>query len=349
MERKNMSKIQVAGHVQYMPGPWGVAVSAAGASIEVIDVDPGGSDDVIWSGQTGADGRFSGTSSEWRDNKSFNVWVVSGFPPKGRWVSKTEPDPTDVLMLKLRVRVHGRTHDIFPFANTAAVPVVLPFGPPYVAKAARALLVVNNTVEMGASKYRGLYQFLEASGDAVARNVCGPHYQTIRSLNAGAATVQGFLDALRDLAQAPGIQAVDAIVNLHGAEGALLFAGTGSGGLPAATLGDKLVNLNLAGKLRLLYNTSCYGHSHAGAFKQGGFDTVIGGRRVVCNSASEYPVLLSNWVAGQGVDVALAQAQAPALREPMDHIARTQLGFAEADSYKIITGKSGLTIGSLAG
>lgn len=343
-----MSNIQVAGRVQYMPGPWGVSVRAAGAQVEVVDVDPGGSDDVIWSGQTGPDGRFAGTSSEWRDNKSLNVWVVSGFPPRGRWVAKTVPDAADVLLLKLRVRANGRTHEIFPFANTATLPVMLPWGPPHVPKAARALLVVNNTVAMGDARYRGLYQFLEASGDAVAHGICGPHYQTVRSLNAGAATVQGFLDALRDLAQGPGIQAVDAIVNMHGAEGCLLFAATGAGGLPVASLADKLINLNQAGKLRLLYNTSCYGHSHASSFKQGGFNAVIGGRRVVCNSASEYPVLLSNWVAGQGVETALAPAQAAPLREPMDHFARTTLGFADADSFKLVSGDGALTIGSLA-
>lgn len=343
-----MSHIQVAGRVQYMPGPWGVSVLAAGAKVEVIDVDADGTDDVIWSGQIGPDGRFAGTSSEWRDNKNLSVWVVSGWPPRGHWVNKSVPDASDVLLLKLRVRANGRTHDVYPFANTAAMPVVLPWGPPSVLKAGRALLVVNNTVAMGDPKYRGLYQFLEASGDAVAHGICGPHYKTVRSLNAAAATVQGFLDALRDLAQAPGIQAVDAIVNMHGAEGCLLFAGTGAGGLPVASLADKLINLNQAGKLRMLYNTSCYGHSHAASFIQGGFNTVIGGRRVVCNSASEYPVLLSNWVALQGVDAALAPAQSAPLREPMDHFARTTLGFAEADSFKLISGKCDLTIGSLA-
>ncbi|MBI5258805.1 MAG: hypothetical protein HY855_20030 [Burkholderiales bacterium] len=344
-----MSKIQIAGQVQHMPGPWGLALPAAGVQVEVIDVDQGGGDDLIWRGRTGADGRFAGTSSEWQDTTRVNVWVVSGFPPRGQWVSKTVPDPGDLLRLKLRVQAQGRTHEVFPFANAAPLPVLLPWGPAFVPKAARALLVVNNTVEMGAPKYRALYQFLETSGDAVAHSLCGPHYQSVRSLNAGAATVQGFLDALRDLARAPGIQAVDAIVNLHGAEGALLFAGTGAGGLPVASLGDKLVNLNLAGKLRLLYNTSCFGHSHAAAFTQGGFNTVIGGRRVVCNSATEYPVLLSQWVAGLGVEAALATAQAAPLREPMDQIARTQLGFDEADSFKLVSGNPALTIGSLAG
>ncbi|CAD5372869.1 conserved hypothetical protein [Rubrivivax sp. A210] len=340
--------IQVNGRVQYMPGPWGMAVAAAGAQVEVIDVDPGGTDDVIWSGRTGADGRFSGTSSEWRDNKNLRIWVVSGWPPRGRWVDQSVPDPTDVLLLKLRVRANNRTHEIFPFANTAPLPVILPWGPPYLAKSARALLVVNNTVEMGQARYRALYQFLEASGDAVARSICGPHYQTVRSLNGSAATLQAFLDALRDLAQAPGIQGVDTIVNMHGADGSLLFAGSGSAGVAVANLASGLAGLKLAGKLRLLYNTSCYGHSHAPAFLQGGFNTVIGGRRVVCNSASEYPLLLSNWVAGLGVEAALAPAQAAPLRDPMDQFARSVLGFTDADSFKLVSGNGALTIGALA-
>jgi hypothetical protein len=345
-----MSKIQISGRVQHMPGPWGAAVAARNAGVEVIDVDPGGSDDVIWSGATDSQGSFAGTSQEWQDMRSVRVWVqTSVIPPRGHWEDRSVPDPGDVLLLKLRIRQDGRTHDVFPFANGAALPVVLPWGPKdYVAREARALLVLNNTVDQGRANLRALYQFLEASGDAVARSICGPHYQAVRSLNGSAATLDGFCQALKDLAGASGIKAVDAIVNMHGSPGVLWFAGAASG-VDMATLRNRLMALGLAGKLRLLYNTSCYGASHAPAFCDGGFNAVIGARKVVCNSASEYPLLLKGWTSGVGLCAALAPAQAAPLREPMDQYAREHRDFPDADSFKTIKGDEALAIGSPAG
>jgi hypothetical protein len=341
-----MSKIQISGRVQHLPGAWGAAVAARGASVEVIDVDPGGSDDVIFAASTDAEGRFAGTSSEWQDNRTFSVWVQDSWtPPRGHWESRSSPDPTDTLLLKLRIKQGGKVLDVFPFANGAPLPVLLPWGAPFVPKEARALLVVNNTVAAGAAKYRGLYQFLEGSGDAVARQVCGPHYRIVQSLNGTAATLAAFLAALQGLAVQPGIQAVDAILNMHGEDGKLVFAG---GAETMSVIGDKLGGLGLAGKLRMLYNTCCYGQSHASTLVKGGFDAAIGGRKVVCNSSSEYPVLLSGWVSGLALRDALAPAQSAALREPLDAFARESLGFSDADSFKLITGDAAVTIGSLA-
>ena len=212
-----MSRISISGRIQHLPGPWGSELPLRGASVEVIDLDPGGADDVIWSGTSGADGRFAGTSAEWRDTRRLRVWVQDSWrPPRGHWEDRSEPDPGDLLLLKLRVRQAGRTHEVFPFANASPLPVIVPWGVPWIERDARALVVVNNTVQGGQARYRGLYQFLEASGDAAAQAICAPYYRRVRSVNGGGASLAAFVGALAECAALPGVQAVDAILNMHG-------------------------------------------------------------------------------------------------------------------------------------
>ena len=342
-----MGKVQLSGRVQHIPGSWGVSVPVRGASIEVIDIDPGGSDDVIWTGSTDTEGKFSGTSKEWQDTKTFSVWVQDSLiPPRGHWENKTVPDPTDLLLLKVRVKQAGRTHEAFPFLNSSPVPVVVPWGPPTIlTRDSRALVIVNNTVDLGRADLKALYQFLETSGDAVARAILGPYYKSITSLNGSGATTDGFCNALRAASQLPGVKAVDAIINMHGGDGKLFFFEGGSNGVAVSTVRTKLEALNIKGELRMAYNTSCYGRSHAAALCGGGFNAAIGSRKVNANSASEYPVLLSLWAAGQVLEIALAAGQAAPLREPMDAAAR-QLGFNDVDSSKTIEGNRLMTIES---
>ena len=342
-----MSIIQISGQVQHIPGSWGLNVPTRNATIEVIDVDPGGSDDIIWTGNTDHNGRFSGPSGQWQDTKTFRVWVQdSWLPPRGHWEDRNIPDPTDLLLLKLRVRQGGRTHEVFPFLNSSPIPVIVPWGPlPILTKDSRALVIINNTVNLGRSDLRTLYQFLEASGDVIARNICGPYYKSIMSLNGSAATTDAFCSALRAASQLPSVTAVDAIINMHGADGKLFFFEGGSSGVPVSTVQNKLIALGIQNELRMVYNTSCYGSSHAPALCAGGFNAAIGSRRVNANSASEYPLLLSLWVSGLNLNNALTAAQTSLLREPADAIAR-QLGFSDVDSYKTITGNQSLTIES---
>lgn len=335
-----MGQLNIAGRVQYMPGPWGADVPAAGAQLEVFDIDTNG-DDRIWSGSTGADGRFAGTSSEWQDKVSVPVWQPLPLP--GKYVNKQVPDPTDLLLLKLRVRVDGREHVVQPFLNGTPVPVLLPFGP-VVDRSQRALVVVNNTVAGGRPELRDLYRFIEAAGDAVAHALCGPVYADVRSLNGSDATLAAVVDMLRSLAARPALRAIDLILNMHGAEGILYFHGA-QGGVAVDQVRQQLQAVGgLSAKLRLLYDTSCYGASHAAAMRQAGFDTAIGGRAVVANSATEYPAFLAAWAAGSPVGPAIELANAPPLREPMDRYATEQLHFTGVDSRKQVSGRADLTI-----
>jgi hypothetical protein len=343
-----MSNIQVTGHVQHLPGNWGLGKAIRNATIDIIDVDPlpGQHNEIIWSGTTDNEGNFSGQSSEWQDR--LKVWVVDSIiPPKGHWRQTNNPDPTDVLLLKLRVRQAGHTHEVLPYLNSAAIPVIVPWGPPTaITKNTRALVVVNNTVTLGRQDLKDLYKFIENSGDVMARGELTPYYKSITSLNGVAATVDGFCNALRTASQLAGVHAVDAIINMHGSDGVMFFADGGNNGIPVATVQTKLAALGLQSELRLAYNTCCYGATHAAALVGGGFSAAIGSRKTNANSESEYPLFLSLWAAGLNINDALNIAQAPALREPADAIATNVLNFKDVDSFKTIAGIANLTIES---
>ncbi len=343
-----MEKIQIQGRIQYIPGSWGFDTPTRNASVEIIDIDLGGSDDILWCGTTDHDGKFSGTTKEWQDTKAITVWVQESlFPFRGHWEKKRVPDPTDLLLLKLRVKQAGRIHEVFPFLNLAPIPVIVPWGPPTVlTKDSRALIILNNLVDIGIPDFRDLYRFLEASGDNVARTILGPFYKSITSLNGSEATLDAFCNALRTVAQLQGVKAVDAIINMHGSTNRIFFYDGGGHGIEVSEVQTQLVALGIQNKLRMVYNTCCYGGSHATELCAGGFNAAIGARKVNANSPSEYPVLLSLWAAGGNLKNALAAAQTPALREPMDAIARHMLPHHEVDSYKTITGNKNLTIES---
>lgn len=339
-----MASLTIAGRVQYMPGPWGLNKALAGAQVELFDIDLGGGDDRIWQGSTDAEGRFSGNSDEWQDKKTLRVFD----PRVGRWVETQVPDPSDVLLLKLRVTAQGRQHEVMPYLYNAPVqlPVIVPWGTPEVRKEQRALVVVNNTVAGGAAELRELYRFIEAAGDAVAVALCGPHYAQRRSLNGSDATLAALLSNLRTLAARPEICAIDLILNMHGSRGKMHFHGAPGVDVEQVRLQMQAVP-GLVGKLRLLYNTSCYGATHANAMRQAGFDTCIGANHVVANSATEYPAFLAAWVAGSAVAPAIAVANAPPLREPMDRYASEQLHFTDVDSRKDVIGNGLLTISTV--
>ena len=173
----------------------------------------------------------------------------------GRFVNKQVPDPGDLLLLKLRVRVDGREHSVQPFLNGTPVPVVLPWAP-RVERSQRALVVVNNTVAGGRADLRDLYRFIEAAGDAVAHAPCGPVYADVRSLNGSNATLAALVATLRTLAARPELRAIDLILNMHGEPDTMFFHG--APGVAVDQVCRQLQSTSgVSGKLRLLYNTSC--------------------------------------------------------------------------------------------
>ncbi len=126
-----MAKLKIRCRLQYMPGPWGASDPVKGAIVRIIDKDPGGRDDVIYSSTTNSLGRVRGTSSDWQDRKTVRYWQP--WPLPGRWRTKTGPDPADVMLLEIEIKLDGETFRA-PFVfmgDDHEVPIVVPWTPSY--------------------------------------------------------------------------------------------------------------------------------------------------------------------------------------------------------------------------
>jgi hypothetical protein len=120
--------------------------------------------------------------------------------------------------------------------------------------------------------------------------------------------------------------------------------------MTSADLSARIQGLNIGAKLRLVYSTACYGDSHSRDFITAGFDSAIGGRKVVANAAVEFAPLLSLWQ----FNVKLSDCLAPTVPPtgPSD-AAATAYGRAnntswknDVDSTKVLRGRGALKISS---
>lgn len=211
-----------------------------------------------------------------------------------------------------------------------------------VGKSQRALLVVSY-LATPTHRWRGLYQFLQTSGEKLARVILKPKYKRYRTLVGGQATRAAFIGELAALGSIPEVEAIDVIVILHGTGEELHFHG---GSASTSWLQAELRALDLKHKLRLLYNLSCYGRSHSDDSRSGGFTTSVGARRVNTTGATEFPIALSEWGAGTTIARAIEAGDNPVTRAASDAVARL-LGF-DADSTKHIAGTRSLRITSAA-
>lgn len=114
-----MSKVNISGHVVYLPGPWGLAVPVPNAQIKVIDRDlPGRGDDLVLTTSTDAQGKFGGEATEWRDRLG------------------PLPDPSDLPMFAVEVEDNYGRRFVSPPVPVAVVlgevpipPVIVPWPP----------------------------------------------------------------------------------------------------------------------------------------------------------------------------------------------------------------------------
>lgn len=204
----------------------------------------------------------------------------------------------------------------------------------------RVLLIVNELAKYGGAQWRPLYKFIEESGVSVGKTFLGGTYSEISVLRGSGATRSTFLSRLRTLTNRSGVHSVDLFLQLHGAPEHVWFY---DGKISTAALRDAIVAENLPDRLRLVYNTSCYGNSHSPHLIQAGFEAAVGSSKVNANAAVEYPVFCMQWAAGQTIEQLLPVADNPTARSAQDFTATT-MGFNDVNSRKLIKGRSTLKI-----
>lgn len=209
-----------------------------------------------------------------------------------------------------------------------------------ITKRQRVLLIVNELAKHGGSQWRPLYKFIEESGVSVGRTFLSGLYDEISVLRGTSAKRSTFISRLRTLTNRSGIRSVDLFLQLHGASQHVWFY---DGKVDTAVLRDEILAENLPDRLRLVYNTSCYGNSHSSHLIQAGFETAIGSSKVNANAAVEYPVFCMQWAAGQTIKTLLPLADNPTARAAQD-LTATAMGFGNVNSRKIIKGRSTLKI-----
>jgi hypothetical protein len=93
----------------------------------------------------------------------------------------------------------------------------------------------------------------------------------------------------------------------------------------------------------VVYNTSCFGASHADNLIGAGFKAAAGAAKVNANSPTEYPAVLAMWAAGASFSTAITTGDNPSTRKHLDAIAK-QAKFSPVDSQKSVQGNGSLTI-----
>lgn len=212
----------------------------------------------------------------------------------------------------------------------------------------RALLVVTALSCGGVVRLRPLYRALDVAAGALGR-LLGRRYARAITLRGERATGASVTAALAELGRAPGVEAVDVFLNVHGRERSLTLA---DGEVAVAELALRLRGLGEpARKLRLLYSTACHAAHHAPALQRAGFRACLGARRINTTGAFETPLFLALWARGTPVGRAIRVADHPAARVPADALARLVLrALGErggVDSAKALSGDAGVTIESV--
>ena len=217
-----------------------------------------------------------------------------------------------------------------------------------VTKNERAVVVISDLTELPPEKDQ-LYTFIESAGRVVCETLLKNDYADYVTLYDASATKANLIQTLQAIGAKATIKAIDLIVMLHGSTNRLGFKG---GNFNTATLATDIAALNLRGKLRLVYSTACFGSSHNDDFRNAGFNTSIGARKVNTNGAVELPVILQLWTAGQKIKDALAVGENPLTRDTADAAAKLFADFNnlsyknEIDSDKVLVGNGQLRISS---
>jgi hypothetical protein len=206
----------------------------------------------------------------------------------------------------------------------------------------RAVLVALRLSDGGVERLKWLYRGLEAGGAREAERILGSGYGAVEVMSGGAVTAPRLVERIGQLGARPDVDAVDVVLVVHGLRGRLQF---GRGEVRDA--GDLAADLRATGaspKLRLLYSSACYGATHADAFVEAGFRTVIGALEQNTTGLSEFRRFLRAWVGGTSASVALGAADRPVPRWFWDTTARIAGRLRHVNSRKRLRGDGALVI-----
>ncbi len=172
-------------------------------------------------------------------------------------------------------------------------------------KEGRVLVVVSELQTHGSRSMRGLYDVLERLTVTQTGIILRDDYKQVVYLKGQNARADMLKNVLLELASRPSVRAIDMVIALHGSNGALYFR---EGRVDASVLAARIMAstnatqraaaATLHRKLRMVYNTSCFGRSHNQAFIDMGFDVSVGSNGINANAEFEFGPSLTAWSFG---------------------------------------------------
>jgi len=217
----------------------------------------------------------------------------------------------------------------------------------------RVLVQVVALAEHARPRERWVYRSVERGAEAVARRYLGSQYRHRILLRDTDATPRRVLAALETSTAAPGVEAVDLLVQPHGTSRRLMLA---DGPIDTDDLAAR-AQARLAPaqrrRLRVVLSTACFGVTHNDAWLRCGFAAAAGARGVYADGLTSVPAMLRAWAAGATVQEAVDAANGAGSRRLQDAVAAhyyrhtgRQPDADAVDSERLVDGARGMTIGT---
>lgn len=198
----------------------------------------------------------------------------------------------------------------------------------------RALLVVCDLAYGAVQQFRQLYAWIESAGVMTVQHILNDDYAQVEYLVGPAATSANFVNTLDALAHKGGIEAVDAVLMLHGWRDEIVFRDRALTGGEAGTIRRDLSAKDLGARLRACFSTCCWGETVADDLVAAGFSVACGAKDVYANGAFGIPMALHTWASSQTFAQAIARANNQIIMTAADTIIRqVDPQFATANSY----------------
>jgi hypothetical protein len=271
-----MSRLNLSGQVFYAD-----LTPAVNANVVIKDLDIVRNDTIL-TRTTDIEGKFSGRSTEWKDEGI-----------------------ADVLLLQFTVTMPGFNAHSGPFViiGNGSAPIILPFNPAKpVAKANRVLVQVITLKHGFTGSDESLYNFIEQFSQEVTNNVLGDDYQRIHVLHNTNATLANFIAKLTELGNRASVKAIDVMINTHGSTNKIwFFESPEPDGVPENEVRNALLALdpNVRAKLRAFFSTACMGETVSNKMISGGFKVAMGSMGIYADSETSLFPMLDTWSQGK--------------------------------------------------
>lgn len=207
----------------------------------------------------------------------------------------------------------------------------------------RDVVVVVELSTHAIAKYQFFYKLAEDFSIRKAYELLSDSYRNVYVLTAENATLDNFVKSLGNLAGRSDGNALDVVIELHGAPRELMFH---EGGYGTDRIRDRLrADKRIAPKLRAVYSGACYGESHIDDFLAAGFKVASGAVKVNANGMFDFPTFLRAWAGGETFSRAQELGNNPFWVKFFDEKAQA-MGMGDANSFKEVRGSGGLGISS---